>query len=163
MYDAIERCVAVLAANFATDLAALAAAKSVTLFSTTATLYPRLGARGFETQTLPGIGVHARSLTTTLPRNQALRDSNTTVIVEYLARTPTGATVADAATLGKQGELAAQAILRAADRMAGAGDVLDVQSIEVATEGAQKREGQTQWEVLMEIRFTVITREQGLT
>lgn len=122
IYDVVEIVATVLDSNFETDLAALCVAKSVTApsalvapnSSTSVRTREALVAWGTDAENLPGLGVTSlRSVTG--GKNQRKRDSTTTVAVTYYS------TGQDAAVLGAQIELAAEAILLSIDKVAGSG------------------------------------------
>ena len=115
-YDVIENIEPVLTANFATDMAAIVAAKGAQVISTNATVYkremgPLFAGRG---QPLPGIGLWLRT-TQTQARRQTKRDNLHVLVYDYFARGN------DAVKLQAQLELAAEAILMTVDRTYQAG------------------------------------------
>lgn len=113
IYDAVEVCASVLATNFSTDLAALAAAKSQTV-TTTITVVKRQDAETFLTlnqgKLSPTIGVDCLSAQTQ-GRDQGKRDNRVELTVDYYCETDTPEQAA------VQSELAVEAILLTMDRL----------------------------------------------
>lgn len=116
LYDPIEQFYTVLNTNFATDMAALVAAKGVTGLTTTATIIKRHGAEDIIARraTQPTIGFVPVTFRTQA-KDQGKRDTRATLEVVYVA------TGADPAKVGKQVELALESILRSVDRLAASG------------------------------------------
>lgn len=114
IYDAIEGAYTVVLTNFATDLAALATAKGVTI-TTTASIVKRQKAETFGTYqiALPAVGVYGKKVVTQ-GKSNGYRDNLSTVVFDYYAVGP------DPVILAKQAELAAEALLKSIDRLNGA-------------------------------------------
>ena len=120
IYDSIETAYTVLLANFATDLAALAAAKGVTIV-TTCTFEKRQSVeRALELRAVkPFCCINGRR-SSTQGRDQGKRDSLSIVAFDYYAEGT------DPVKLAKQVELAAEAIYLSADDMPGVDTVFGV-------------------------------------
>jgi len=118
IHDAIERLYTQLNANFATDMAAVITEKGAGVVGlvATATVIKRQTAEIFvqKSQAPPAIGIYGVRATTQA-KDQTKRDSKNVIGVDYYA------TGTDASKLQKQTELAAEAIMRSVDRLAGSG------------------------------------------
>jgi len=118
IFDAIEQLYTIAAANFSADLATLAAAKSVTVV-TTCNFVKRQDADLFVSLqlALPACGIYADPArdTRTQAKDQTKRDNDVALVLDYYA------TDTDPVKLGKQVELAAEALLQSIDRVAVAG------------------------------------------
>lgn len=179
-FDAIERTLAVVTANFATDLAALVALKVTDSFLTQeqaddiqqdATIFERLDAGTFSSHLdeegkgvrHAGIGVYAGPLTTQA-KWQGRRDSRATVIVDYYAVHP------DPVTLAKQSELAAEAIVMSIDKIPeavpagsgilGAAELKD--EIRVDPLGLSRAKGADFYEDRVIVTFPILEQDSGL-
>lgn len=145
IYDVIELVASVLGTNFTTDLTTLCTAKSVTApTAIVGSVHKRedLLAWGTNPANLPGLGVISiRSVTGA--KNQTKRDALTTVRVTYYTMGQ------DAAVLGAQVELAAEAILLSIDRVAGSGT------------GQVWGAGEARDSVLVEMLGTALTKDAG--
>jgi hypothetical protein len=156
IYDAVETVYAVVNANFATDYAALAAAKGVTVVTPVgiikrqkADIFVPLGA------TLPAIGIYGLSATTQV-KDQAKRDVFCTMAFDFYDRGT------DPVALAKQTELAAEALLLSIDRMwptaaggAGEGD----NSITVTLMDGYDETAELQYERRATITFPLMNRD----
>lgn len=158
--EASARALAILQGNFATDLAALATAKSVAGIDATIHFYDEQPAAVFATRDLPGLGVYGVGASTN-SRRQDQRDSVVTVSVEYYCRGT------DATVIGKQTKLAVEAILRSIDRMAGGGGVVLAgdpdNSVQAEVFGLAVAPGQTSYEDGCRVRFPVMVEDTGLS
>ena len=162
IYDALEQVYTVLNANFVTDFAALVAAKGVTGVVTTTGLEKRQDANTMIRlrATLPAIGIYAVAATTQA-KDQAKRDSVTTVVCEYLALG------SDPVALAKQAELAAEALCKSIDRVAASGAGVygggeARQSVEVVLNQAYTETVSPNYEQTATITFPVWDRDEGL-
>jgi hypothetical protein len=166
LYDAIETVYAVVLANFATDLAALASAKGVTI-TTTADIIKRQRAETFvafgKGVTSPAIGIFSiRGLTQA--KWQTQRDTDCTVVCDYYARS------ADPSALAIQAELAAEALLKSMDRIwptaaggAGEGDrSVTIEMTDAYVETVSSETETARWEHRAMVTFTVQVRDTGL-
>ena len=145
IYDVVELVASVLTTNFNTDLAALCAAKTVTApTSIVGSVHKREGllAWAVDPANLPGLGV-VTTRSVTGAKNQAKRDATTVVQVIYYTMGQ------DAAVLGAQVELAAEAILLSIDRVAGSGT------------GQVWGAGEARDSVLVEMYGTAQTKDAG--
>jgi hypothetical protein len=162
IYDQVEVIAQVVDANYAADMAALVAAKSLTGITTTATVIKRQSAETFRRlgAPLPAIGVvHLRAATQA--KDQQKRDTLGTVVLDYVALG------ADASKVAKQAELAAEALMRSVDRLAMAGGGL-YGAAELAgaalitmTEGFTEAEDAQYWR-RAQVQFTCHDRDEGL-
>lgn len=120
IFDAVERAYDVVNANFAADFAALATAKGVTGLALTATIEKRQTAERFIALQAPGptIGVWGRGTVTQAKVGTGWRDNVSSVVLDYYC------TGTDPVLVAKQAELAAEALLRAIDRLPGSGDLV---------------------------------------
>lgn len=165
MYDAVERAVAVLTANFDADMAAIVTDRAVAVTAQVATVYKRREWSVFAelstfSQAAPGIGVYATEATTNAKR-QNERDWTVSVVAEYYARGP------DPAKLAVQAELAVEAILRSVDRMnegllgsriLDAGGPANSVSVE-CSRTAHLESGDRYYEELAKVTFPVVDQE----
>jgi len=168
IYDTIENVAPVFTANFTTDLAALAALKSLPIapaaggIATTVTIYKRLPAEiyaAIEQNALPGLGIYAERVLTQA-RRQAKRDNLTFVVADYFARGT------DPAALRSQLELAAEAICQSIDRLwAAAGGVYGAGELDRSVDVAMGviAAGQDTYEGQLLIRFPVNEEDTGLS
>ncbi len=119
IYDAIERTITIVDANFTTDLQALVAAKGVTGVYTDVKVYGRRRAQQFwelmeKDGVDAGIGIYPQQFDT--PAEFVMRrHSRHQIVIEYYA------VGKDPDALAVQMELAAEAILRSIDRLIVAG------------------------------------------
>lgn len=120
IFDAVETAYTVVLANFATDMAALIAAKGVTGVVSAATVVKRQNAETYLAlgTAPPAIGIWARGTTTQAKVGTGWRDNASIVVLDYYC---TDSNPVDAA---KQAELAAEALLKSIDKMPGAGNVV---------------------------------------
>lgn len=165
--------------NFDTDMAALVAAKvtagrldsiQADAMDQTATVYERLAAEEFaahpdedgpDQEKLPGIGVYAGPLTTQA-RWQGRRDARAVVVLDYFA------TGSDPVVLGKQVELAAEALLRSIDRIPeaapagelGAAELKD--EIAVVIAGSSRERGLDYYQDRVTLTFPILEQDTGL-
>lgn len=153
IYEVVERAVEVFAANFATDMQALATAHDLPV-DTDVTVYPRREAGEFAAhEVLPGLGVWSPGARTQAHGGQSIRKSRVTVVADYYARH------ADVDLLTAQVELAAEAILRSVDRMPdasgvrGAGEENETVRIEIT--GAARMAGAKTYEERVVVTFTM--------
>ena len=118
LHDTVERVWVVVNTNFAADMAAVITAKGLGAagLTATATIIKRQTAEIFAAKqaTVPTIGVYGIRAVTQA-KDQGKRDSQNTVGIDYYA------TGMDASKLQKQVEVAAEALLRSVDRIAGSG------------------------------------------
>lgn len=161
--EAADRTVAVLTANFAADHAALATAKGVAGVDSTVTIHDRLPmavVASIEGNTFPAIGVYTAG-GSAHSRRQDERMGTVVVVVEYYARSETLPL-----TLGKQVELAVEAILRTVDRMAGAGGVVLAgdpdNSVVVEVFGTSRVRGANYFEDGCRVRIPCVVQDTGL-
>jgi hypothetical protein len=161
IYDAIERAATVAAANFDTDLAALAVAKTETLLASSTTVYKRRTAEAFEkdvTEKTAGLGIYWESVQTEV-KDQGKRDSTVFVLYDYYA------IGSDLGQLEKQVELAAEALMQSIDRLADSSVLAAGEApgsvIVLAFLVGQGEEGQ-HYEGRVILRFPVLDRDQGL-
>ena len=170
-YDVVVAAAADLTANFTADLAALIAAKGgiAAGASSAVTVYPHRSAEIFVPLAnaqvggapLPGVGIFCLR-TRTQAKSQGARDNVVTCVFDYFARG------ADPAVLTAQVELAAEALLRAIDRLSvpggdqlwGAGE--EAQSVDVAIQGTAQAEGSDFYEDRVLVSFPVEHRDLGL-
>lgn len=162
--EATDRALAILEANFSTDIEALAVAKSVLGIDAEVTVYDRQPVAvvaSLKDSAFPALGVYTAG-GTAQSRRQDERLGTVTVVVEYYARRPDQPTL-----LGKQTELAVEAILRSLDRMAGAGGVVlagdPEHSVIVEIFGLSRVEGLKTYEDGARVRFPVVAQDTGLT
>lgn len=162
-YDAVERVVSIVEANFETDMRAVVADKSESGITATATIHSRRPAALFADKTadLPGIGIYPTTARTQA-RHATIRDSRIDMVIEYCA------VGSNPDQLEKQVELAVESLLRSIDRIGegtdgvlGGGELTG--DIETEIFGAGMAAGQRYFEEVGTLRFTVIDREQGLT
>lgn len=116
IYDAIEAVYTVVLANFATDMAALVAAKSVADVNAKINVVKRQPAETYVDRglALPAVGVYGLRIATQA-KNQGARDNVSTVVLDYYAEG------ADPVVLAKQVELAAEALLVSVDKVTPSG------------------------------------------
>jgi hypothetical protein len=118
VHDAIERLYTALFTNFATDMAAVITEKGAGVVGlvNTATVIKRQTAEIFvqKAQAPPAIGIYGIRATTQA-KDQGKRDSKNSIGIDYYA------TGTNPSQLQKQTELAAEAIMRTIDRLAGSG------------------------------------------
>lgn len=116
IYDQVEQAFAIANANFATDMAALVAAKSIVGLTTTATFIKRQDAEIAKAlnATPPFVGVVALRAATQA-KDQGKRDTLGQLAYDYYA------SGADPLKVAKQAELAVEALLQSVDRLAGSG------------------------------------------
>lgn len=115
IYDAIERAYAVALANFSADLTALAAAKGITVTTTCAFQKRQSVERALDFNAAKPFCCITGRRATTMGRVSGRRDSLSTVVFDYYAEGT------DPVRLAKQVQLAAEALLRSADRCPGDG------------------------------------------
>jgi len=170
-YDVVVAAAADLTANFTNDLATLIAAKggiaatanpAVTVYAhRSSDIFVPVADNQQGAAGLPGVGVfcvHAK----TQAKRQGARDNVVTCFFDYFARG------ADPAVLTAQMELAAEALLRAVDRLSvpgsdqlwGAGE--EEQSVDVAIQGTAQVEGSDFYEDRVLVSFPVEHRDLGL-
>ena len=179
IYDAVERTLEVVKANFDTDMVALVAAKvtagrlsqeQADAMDQTATIYERLAAEEFaahpdqegpDQEKLPGIGVYAGPMTTQA-KWQGRRDARAVVVLDYYA------TGLDPVVLGKQTELAEEALLRSIDRIPeaapagelGAAELQDEISVIIA--GSSRERGLDFYQDRVTLTFPILEQDSGL-
>lgn len=179
IYDAVERTLEVVKANFDTDMSALVAAKvtdgrlsqeQADAMDKDATIYERLAAEEFAAhpddegpaqEKLPGIGIYAGSLTTQA-KWQGRRDARAVVVLDYFAQGD------DPIVLGKQTELAAEALLRSIDRIPeaatagelGAAELKDEISVQIA--GSSRERGLDYYQDRVTLTFPILEQDSGL-
>lgn len=179
IYDAVERTLEVVDANFDADMTALVAAKVTAArlsqvqadkMDTTATIYERLSAAEFaahpdeegpDQEKLPGIGIFSGPMTTQA-KWQGRRDARAVVVIEYFALGD------DPVVLEKQTELAQEALLRSIDRIPdaapagelGAGELKD--EISVIPLGASRERGMDFYQDGVTITFPILEQDTGL-
>jgi len=171
IFDAIEAVGPVLVANYAAELAALAAAKGVPVLPTaggidaTVTLYLGQVAEDFgpvEQNALPGLGLDWDQILTHAHRNAGIRDHVHQLVADYFARGT------DAVLLRKQMRLAAEELLHRIDQIAatagsgvyGAGEdafSIRIEQFPIGTYGQDTYEGR------FRIHFPVQEEDTGLT
>ncbi len=125
LYDVRTELQNAINANFTTHLAAIASEQSVTL-DTTFTLYPLERLDTFHAKTLPGVGVWIRSAAVGAKR-QTRRDWNVVVGIDY------GFGGSNRETVGRQVELALDAMMRVIDGLAQTGTIQGAGEEEFAT------------------------------
>ena len=176
IFDAVERTLSIVKANFDADMAALVATK-VTALSLSqadadamdqgATIYERLDGSEFSAHAdddeggLPGIGVYPGPVTTQAKWQQR-RAAKVTIVLDYVA------IGADPVILGKQSELAVEALWKSIDRIPeaapagelGAGELED--SITSVPIGSSRVEGQDFYEDRWTITFPILEEDSGL-
>lgn len=115
IYDAVEHAITTAKANFSADLSALASAKNESGVISDVTVHGRLDATEFHSEVdrlAPGLGIYGNGASTQA-KHPDIRESVVTLFFDYYA------IGADATDLGKQVELAAEAILQTVDAMTG--------------------------------------------
>ena len=162
IYDAVEQAYAVVSANFATDFAALVAAKGVTGTQPVQTIVKRQTAELYVSlnAVLPAIGVYGLEARTQA-KLQTVRDNECVLVFDYYAEGT------DPVAVAKQVELAAEALLMSVDRISsaasglfGAGELLGAVRVVLtegfveATQGTYARRAQ--------VTFTAQDRDTGL-
>ncbi len=179
IYDAVERTLEVVKANFDTDMAALVAAKvtasrlsqeQADAMDKGATIYERLAAEEFaahpdeegpDQEKLPGIGVYAGPMTTQA-KWQGRRDARASVVIDYFAQGT------DPIVLGKQTELAAEALLRSIDRIPEASPAGELGAAELKDEiavlivGSSRTEGLDYYQDRVTLTFPILEQDIGL-
>ena len=179
IYDAVERTLEVVKANFDTDMAALVAAKvtagrlsqeQADAMDQKATIYERLAAEEFAThpdeegpdqEKLPGIGIYAGPMTTQA-RWQGRRDARAVVVLDYYAMG------LDPVVLGKQTELAQETLLRSIDRIPeaapagelGAAELRDEIAVMIA--GSSRERGLDYYQDRVTLTFPILEQDSGL-
>lgn len=156
IYDAVEDVASILAANFSTDLAALATAHSVTVDSTV-TVKKRQGVENLVARgtLLPCLGVVGADASTQAVF-QGTRDATVTITCDYYA------TGTDADVLAAQADLVAEAILLTVDRLwptigVGAGEA--DRSIAISLTGAFEPPDENTFSRRVTVTFPVIVRD----
>lgn len=118
LYDQVEQCYTVLAANFAADYAALLAAKSVASPGTVTIIKRQSVNTALRySQAPPFVGVFSLA-GKTQAKDQSKRDTEGLVAFDIYM---TGAGATGASLVASQVELAAEAVLLTVDRLAGSG------------------------------------------
>jgi hypothetical protein len=159
IYDALERCYTVAAANFVTDLTALAAAKGITVV-TSCNFVKRQTAEEINRLqgTLPACGIYALNAQTQ-GRDQTKRDSLISVVFDYYAEDT------DPLKVSKQVELAAEVLVKVADQLPNSltygGGVLPG-SITVQLSRGFTEADQTNWWRRAIVTMPVWDRDSGL-
>jgi hypothetical protein len=171
IFDTIEAVGPVLVANFATELAALAASKGVAVLPTaggidsTITLYSGQDAEDFapvEQNVLPGLGLDWDGALTHAKRNAGIRDCLHNLVADYFARGT------DSVVLKRQMRLAAEELLHRIDQIAanagsgvyGAGEAdlsIRIEQFPIGSYGQDTYEGR------FRIHFPVNEEDTGLT
>lgn len=164
IFDAIEQANSIAAANFTADLTALAAAKSVTV-TANCNFVMRQDADFYVSRQLglPACGIYADPARDTLTqgKDQTKRDNDVALVFDYYA------VDTDHVKLGKQVELAAEALLMSIDRLAtaGVGGIYGVGegpgTIRVVLDQIEKRDS-TNYGRRARVRFIVNDRDTGL-
>lgn len=165
IYEPVEICAAVMAAQFEAKMTALIAAKGVAGgVDPSVTVYKRRSAEIYaplEATTLPGLGIYCTSVRTQMKR-QGSRDSTPTIVFDYFARGT------DAEVLARQCELAAEAIIAVLDLIPVSGNdgLWEAGAIEgsvtVAIQGSSHIEGQDNYEDRVIVTCPVEFRDVGL-
>ncbi|KKM17657.1 hypothetical protein LCGC14_1673590 [marine sediment metagenome] len=166
IYDAVERVHAILEANFATDMAALLTAKSLTTgYVSTVTVVKRRtaiheAARGdVNLATGPRIGVWSGAAVTQA-KIQDGRDSIVMVTMEYVARG------SDEDILAIQSEVAAEAIMMSVDVMHGVnaaiGAGLPIGETTVEIMRSSHASGQDYAQDIVTVVTPIVSRDIGL-
>jgi hypothetical protein len=162
IYDALEQAYAAINTNFATDMAALVAQKTVAGVTTTATIIKRQTAEVIigKKAAQPTIGIYPVNAITQA-KDQGKRDSRCFMEAVYVA------TGADPAAIGKQVELATESILRSVDRLADQpsgvfGAAIEDGSVEVELSDYYTDGQAPNYYQIGTVRFPVDDREEGL-
>jgi len=125
VYDVVTELNTAVTDNLATQIAAVATAKSKTVNSAF-TIYLHERAETFYKRTLPGVGIWVRT-TQTGAKRSARRDWNVTLVLDYLAKAKTRL------ALGEQIGLVMDAMMRMLDDVAGTGTIMGVAEEEFTT------------------------------
>lgn len=161
IYDAVEKAYAVVAANFAADMAALVAAKGETVDATTATLEKRQRAEKYIElgAAKPTIGIWSRGALTQAKVGTGWRDNVTSIVLDYYCSGTNPSVVA------KQAELAAEALLQSVDRLPnsgagvyGSGELRGSVTVEL-TDGYLK-DGAAKWYRRAQVTFPLTDRDE---
>lgn len=179
IYDAVERTLEVVKANFDTDMAALVASKvtdgrlvqeQADAMDKGATIYERLPAaefaahpdeKGPDQEKLPGIGIYSGPMTTQA-KWQGRRDARAVIVIEYFA------TGTDPIVLEKQNELAQEALLRSIDRIPEAAPAGELGAAELKDEivvtplGLSRQRGLDFYQDGVMLTFPILEQDSGL-
>ncbi len=179
IYDAVERTLEVVKANFDADMVALVAAKvtanrlsqeQADAMDQNATVYERLAAEEFaahpdeegpDQEKLPGIGVYPGGMTTQA-KWQGRRDARAVVVLDYYAMG------SDPVVLGKQTEFAAEALLRSIDRIPEAAPAGELGAAELKDEiavliiGSSRERGMDYYQDRATLTFPILEQDSGL-
>lgn len=178
IFDAVERTLSVVKANFDADMKALVAAKvtagalkqgEADQIDQKATIYDRLPSEVFAAHPegdddalgLPGVGVYSGPMTTQA-KWQGKRDSRAVVVLDYFAIGE------DPRLLEIQVELAAEVLLRAVDRIPeaalagelGAGE--DPNSVDVLPFALARTAGLDFYQDRVTVTFPILDQDTGL-
>lgn len=163
IYDAVEKAYEIVLANFATDMAAVVAAKSETVFSTTATIEKRQSAEKYIAlgAPKPTLGVVGRGAVSQAKVGSGWRDNVSSVTLDYFCNG------SDPVKVSKQAELAAEALLRCIDKMPnsgggavvfGAGELRG--SITIEFSDAYEKDGSGSWYRRAQVTFPLTDRDE---
>lgn len=165
IYDAVERAYSILTANFATDMAALLTAKSLSGNSTVTVVKRRSAEHEAANQdanlaTTPRIGVWAETAVTQAKMQDDRRDSIVMVTMEYVCRGT------DEDTIAIQAEIAAEAIMMSVDAMSGDTSVIgaseDTGETTVELRRTSHATGQQYAQEVVQVISPIVDRDIGL-